>query len=1357
MRAKTVGEAPRRRHSVALGLIAQAMLPRPAGSRVAFSIERDAYRAKEVEGLVKIAVVRKGGDALAATVRIASVDGSAKAGRNYVEVDEVLVFNPFETRKEVTVYIFDSPDNETYTFEVELREPQMMVGPESFIAHTGRDRSAMFRGKYRDGAQSSGRQSAGSAEVDQARGTATIEIVDVDQKGFAELLLRSVAFQFLVFCSTAFALFGNDLFIVYGSRASDDTVNAITMLNIAVFSLELILMMVVRGRAYCPSIQLVMDLLAIFGLVALLPQFVRALGSGGGIGVLARAGRAARVAGKAGRTIKVPQLLGKMVQAALVMHAYVKKWRGPGAAAAATTDDKEGTEVGDTSSSDTSDAGGGGGEADKEGVDRLQRQQPSFLEKMGMRQLKRVEHEIEDEITAATSDAMVDTASRAGLIGATLLDLLTSKVILMMLLLLVCSEFLQTFEVPTQKQFGLDALELLARSDSEAAFAEVMAQFKAPSAPSERAGTEFNTNEPLLYLRVAGSEHNEGLETHLLPTLRDFDLRAVASPNCSFGVFDAYEDLVRTYNASTCPSAAIFDNSASASADAVTSMLLTAAIVVILSIGMGLMAVDFREKLGEPMARVLDTLALFKSIVFGGGDDAADDSDSDSGDETASESDDSEIESAGKEVDPMRSFGSSALPRLRRIFGSPDKFRTSVEGIHATYEKIYQSMLTFTCDLENTFSIRMTEVRNRLIMRNQELQRSFEALEDAAMEIAQGRIKLVDMSGMLVNTSRLLQGVAVDAILASREDEPDDSDSEGDGEEALGALDAAGELSIAVDTTMPALLRRMATATDTLEETTPMCVQFLEGTMKASGAPVPNGGVTLGSVLAFAEATATGAVANAVGAAVGRLAGAGMVGERVAALVTGVSVGGAGPGSPVPHQLQQLRIATIKQLDAHLAGLIAEMASEKLASLKLEEPSDAPLVSGAGVAGRPKTVVQTLALVEHALAHNAALRMRECGVDVSREALLQASLEASGTTGNGHADQPSLATLTGLAITGEAALTVLAADLLAEGGEHLRNVDVRGMSPAETLRAAACEAERLAAAGPAALERLPEKLRGALADTGAGCERLVRFAALARTAADAGKGSFDAALRQLAPSTDLESLLMLGTAAMARDKAHMGAAARAVSGALGVDVVNAESAEAAIGAAASAAADVAGAACGVRGLSPAMPVPAPDADTPAIAAVGEIVNALVDGVVNLTENEVTASSDESRPHADVGPGFVQVQVPVAECNAANEASDTNRAGTEAAETGSEVATVKPDIAVAGSNLSFVATAAKSIASHLARSSSLPGASGAKGGLSTLALAVRLLDEALEHGLVPDGALGRWDIALLRQAAAMVAV
>ena len=169
---------------MALGLIAQAMLPRPAGSRVAFSIERDAYRAKEVEGLVKIAVVRKGGDALAATVRIASVDGSAKAGRNYVEVDEVLVFNPFETRKEVTVYIFDSPDNETYTFEVELREPQMMVGPESFIAHTGRGHSAMFRGKYRDGAQSSGRQSAGSAEVDQARGTATIEIVDVDQKGY---------------------------------------------------------------------------------------------------------------------------------------------------------------------------------------------------------------------------------------------------------------------------------------------------------------------------------------------------------------------------------------------------------------------------------------------------------------------------------------------------------------------------------------------------------------------------------------------------------------------------------------------------------------------------------------------------------------------------------------------------------------------------------------------------------------------------------------------------------------------------------------------------------------------------------------------------------------------------------------------------------------------------------------------------------------------------------------------------------------------------------------------------------------------------------------------------------------------
>jgi hypothetical protein len=52
----------------------------------------------------------------------------------------------------------------------------------------------------------------------------------------------------LVFFCTAFALFGNDLAVVYGDKESDKYVTPVTLFNIAVFTLE------VRGPpALCHS------------------------------------------------------------------------------------------------------------------------------------------------------------------------------------------------------------------------------------------------------------------------------------------------------------------------------------------------------------------------------------------------------------------------------------------------------------------------------------------------------------------------------------------------------------------------------------------------------------------------------------------------------------------------------------------------------------------------------------------------------------------------------------------------------------------------------------------------------------------------------------------------------------------------------------------------------------------------------------------------------------------------------------------------------------------------------------------------------------------------------------------------
>ena len=394
--------------------------------------------------------------------------------------------------------------------------------------------------------------------------------------------------------------------------------------------------------------------------------------------------------------------------------------------------------------------------------------------------------------------AMVDKASRAGEIGATVLDLLTSKVILMMLMLLVCAEFITVIEVPAQKELGLDVLEALGPSAADvavptAAFEDVLAIFKASAASlhedgkgDEAPATAYNVREPLLYLRINGIEYNDGLNAQRVTSLRSMEMRAVSSEGCSFDPFDVYGDLVEPVGASgpgasQCPSAAVFDNSSFSRADAVASMGLTCAVVVILSIGMGLMAVDFRERMGEPLAHMMDTVGAVKALVsgtpFGAGgaieeeDDEEDDDDdsdpSDSGGDDPGESGDA------AEVAQGRSKRARAtLRRLRNIVGTPKSFSAGVVNVHKTCERIYSSMLGLTKDVENAFGVRMTAVRNRLVMRNQELGNVFTSLEDAARQVASGEIRLVDMIIFAVMTSRAGQGVVEDAMLAVNKDEP---------------------------------------------------------------------------------------------------------------------------------------------------------------------------------------------------------------------------------------------------------------------------------------------------------------------------------------------------------------------------------------------------------------------------------------------------------------------------------------------------------------------------------------------------------------------------------------------------------
>jgi hypothetical protein len=68
-----------------------------------------------------------------------------------------------------------------------------------------------------------------------------------------------------------------------------------------VLGAQLILMIGSRGKKYLFSVNICMDASALFGLVALIPDVALVLGSGASVGVLARAGRAARVASRAGQ------------------------------------------------------------------------------------------------------------------------------------------------------------------------------------------------------------------------------------------------------------------------------------------------------------------------------------------------------------------------------------------------------------------------------------------------------------------------------------------------------------------------------------------------------------------------------------------------------------------------------------------------------------------------------------------------------------------------------------------------------------------------------------------------------------------------------------------------------------------------------------------------------------------------------------------------------------------------------------------------------------------------------------------------------------------------------------------------
>ena len=82
------------------------------------------YSILEGDGKVEIDIIRKGDLSIKTTVKYETIEGSATANDDYVPVDDVLVFEPKEDKKTVTIIIIDDDEWEPdETFFIRLSLP----------------------------------------------------------------------------------------------------------------------------------------------------------------------------------------------------------------------------------------------------------------------------------------------------------------------------------------------------------------------------------------------------------------------------------------------------------------------------------------------------------------------------------------------------------------------------------------------------------------------------------------------------------------------------------------------------------------------------------------------------------------------------------------------------------------------------------------------------------------------------------------------------------------------------------------------------------------------------------------------------------------------------------------------------------------------------------------------------------------------------------------------------------------------------------------------------------------------------------------------------------------------------------
>ena len=206
-----------------------------------------------------------------------------------------------------------------------------------------------------------------------------------------------------------------------------------------------------------------------------------------------------------------------------------------------------------------------------------------------------------DDKAEAVSNAASDAVAK---IGASLLELISSKMILMMLLTLICHVLL---EVPglqgVQQQYGITVLY-----EHKDEIGKSMTQYRR----GNPIGSHFDPHTELVYLRVAGTYYNDDLETSKVDdyhweNMQYFIPDGEGEWYSDKSTCDVEWHSIKEIKGSACWSYAVFSDSHRTRAQALNNIAFMFILLLIMIVGLALIALDF-TKVCSSLSRVLSAL-----------------------------------------------------------------------------------------------------------------------------------------------------------------------------------------------------------------------------------------------------------------------------------------------------------------------------------------------------------------------------------------------------------------------------------------------------------------------------------------------------------------------------------------------------------------------------------------------------------------------------------------------------------------------------------------------------------------------------------------------------------------------------